>query len=85
MKNGDKFSILAWCITFIGLILFFCFEREYYLILVSLGLGFIAFFEYKKLDKTRKIYYQDLKLVFIYIVGSIFSLLFFIMSYFRQP
>ncbi len=84
MKNGDKFSILSWCITFIGLILFFCFEREYYLILVSLGLGFIAFFEYKKLDKTRKIYYQDLKLVFIYLIGSIFSLLFFIMSYFRQ-
>ena len=81
MNSNNKFSILLWNITIIGLILSFYFEQEYYLLLVSFGLGAITILEYKKIKNYRDKSFLDLRLVFIYIISAVFSLLFVIIRF----
>ena len=71
-------KILIWIITIVGAFQYLRGEKAYWLLLVIIGLTIISLFEYKTLKKNNEITYQSLKLIFVYIIGSLFSLFLFI-------
>lgn len=81
MKFVNFLFIINWILILGGLTLYFISNNKYFLIFIVLGLVIISFSEYISLKKHDAINYQSLRVIFVYLIGAIFSLFVFIMSF----
>lgn len=78
MKYSKVLLFLNWSIITIGLSLYILLNINFFLIPVSISLIVVSIIEYKKLKKNNSMDYQEIRVIFVYIIGAIFTFFVFI-------
>ena len=80
MKFEKIVFFINWVLIVVGLVLYFISNNIYFLLPIVIGLVIVSFCEYISLQKSDAINYQSLRVIFVYIIGAVFSLFVFVMS-----
>ena len=80
MKLEKIVFFTNWILIVVGLVLYFISNNVYFLLPLVIGLVIVSFCEYISLKKSDAINYQSLRVIFVYIIGAMFSLFVFVMS-----
>lgn len=84
MKLGKILFVFSWILIGAGLLLYFISNNIYSLIIIAIGLAVVSLSEYNSLKKKGEINYQSLRVIFVYIMGALFSLFMFLMSFIKN-
>ena len=80
MKLKKIVFFTNWILIVVGFVLYFISNNIYFLLPIVIGLLIVSFCEYISLKKSDAINYQSLRVIFVYIIGAMFSLFVFVMS-----
>ena len=78
MKFMKLLYVVCWIISIASFFLFLIFEKSFFLLFITIGLGTVSFLEYKKFKERDDLGYLNRRLVFVYAIGAFFSLYAFI-------
>ena len=78
MKLKKIVFFTNWILIVVGFVLYFISNNIYFLLPIVIGLLIVSFCEYISLKKSDAINYQSLRVIFVYIIGAMFSLFVFV-------